>query len=144
MCDLKNYDTYLMKLKRFAKINRISVVWRESASDAEWVPSKRQVKLDKELSQAEIIAAFLHELGHSMDDTLTGKHEKAISKSYDSYYANKHSRKQWQTVRHHEVEAWRFAKLIAKMVGIPLGKWFSDYKRECLRSYRFKEERARK
>jgi len=136
---LPNYQNYLEKLLLFAQSKKIKVIYPSRMGDIGYYdPEKRSIGLDPLLSKQEEIAVFLHELGHAIDDSLRfgSELEKKLDKVYRRYYANKRiNKKEMKLIRNCEHRAWRYAKSIAKMLNISLGKWFYVVKKECLEGY---------
>lgn len=134
---LKNYDEYLQKVKMFAKVIDVKIRRKHIASDGEYVPSLRSINIDKELTNSNEIAALLHELGHSQDDTLLNKTYYAkLNKAYIAVYKRKETPAQLDLVIECEERAWLYARSVAKQLRIPLGKWFDNYKKLCIKNYK--------
>jgi hypothetical protein len=136
--DLKHYDTYLQSLELYAEASGLTVEYGEMDSPGVYVPSRRKIRIDPDLSQSKEIAVFLHELGHSIDPSITAK---ATEKKLDgAHYANKASKRQSALVLACEERAWANARDIAKKLRIPLGKWFDNEETDCLNGYGRKNE----
>lgn len=137
MCvKLKNFEDYYGRLKAYCKNARIKVKIKELDCDAEWTPSTRTVSIDSDSEGGDVIAGFLHELGHSMDDVAFNGSSPSVTKAYNAYYKGEHTRTQWLLVLEHEKIAWRNAVTIANITEIPLGRWFHRYRKKCLGSYK--------
>lgn len=137
MAKLKNYDRYLQKLLNFSKALKIKVIYKEVDGEAAYLPSKRQIKIDPNLSESVELACFLHELGHLLDDTLSTKSiAKAISRAYGTFYKNKASKFQKEIVIDSEVRAWIYGRAVAKILGIKLGTWYDKEQKSAVKSYR--------
>ena len=135
--DLKYYTKYLKLLHLYAKAIRIKVVYTSKEdSDGTYLPTLREIRLDPDLSESTMIAALLHELGHVLDCTLLrGKTFRQMEKAYTRIYTRKYTKRQKQIVLKAERRAWGYGKVIAKILGIRLGKWYDDYRQYCLKDY---------
>lgn len=139
---LKNYEKYLNALKMYADAIRIKVVYKNSAEDGIYIPSRRRIEIDLDLPESFEIAILLHELGHSMDTVFAGeKIERSIDRAYKAIYKRKGTDIQNQLVMDCERRAWNYGRSIAKTTGIPLGKWYLEAEKHCLSSY--KSERTK-
>lgn len=128
---IKNHDKYLKKLKMYAKSRNIKIQHKNNFEyEGCFYPNWRLIVLDADLEDDEEIAILLHELGHTLDDLIQ---TKEVQHQYD---LAKVSKKADKAIMDAEKRAWNFAKLIAKDLRIPLGKWFYYYKKICLNSYR--------
>lgn len=136
--DLVYYEDYLRRLRAYARGIRVRLTFScEAASEGVWVPNKRAVRVDSDLTEAQTIAVILHELGHVLDDTLiTGKQFRIVNRAYAKYYDLRCSKKQRQLVKYAEVRAWEYGRVIAKILGIRLGKWYDKESKACLKSYK--------
>ena len=134
---LKYHHKYLLRLELYAKAIGIKLQWVENDDGSEFIPSRNKIKLSANLSDAEEIAIFLHELGHTLDDTLVyGSMQARLSNAYIAYYDNKATKSQSKRVMQCEKRAWHYGRFIAKRCGIRLGKWYDIVRNECLKSYR--------
>lgn len=138
--NLKHYDDYSFKLKRFAKAMGITVTYTsEIDCAASYQPHVRRIKIDSELPQSEEVAALLHELGHAIDDAIMivnhKRHYKATDKAYPRYYAGKGTKKDALKVLLCERRAWKYGRAIAKRLDIRLGVWYDEFMLECLEAY---------
>lgn len=139
--NLKNYNIYMRKIRRFASMCNVDIEFKSNVDGfGEYSPHQRKVVVDRSLSRCERITTILHELGHFMDD----------SKNPDRWNNNHHyygydkiensikemSMNQKVVVWECELEAWRNARSLAKMIQIPLGKWFDRDEISSLNSYR--------
>ncbi len=138
MRKLKNYELYLKRLTLFAAAVNVKIVLDEFQDDGVWVPLSGTIRIDDRMSESDIIATILHELGHSMDDILskTEDHENAIFSAYKATYKNKQNKKQLQIVLDSEHRGWAYGRDIAKRLRIRLGKWFDDAEAESLQTYK--------
>jgi hypothetical protein len=139
---LKHLDSYLERLHNFARAMGITVISNvDVIGQGEWLPSKNRIKIDQGLLDSELIATFLHELGHALDDISTSstKLDLRLAKAYYAVY-NKISRKsQLQLVLNCEKRAWQKGRIIAKNLKIRLGKWYDEEEADCLSDYRKKD-----
>lgn len=134
---LKNYDKYLQKIELYAKASDIKIVYGEEDGEGSYSPQHRRIKIDTGLRQSHEIAVLLHELGHSMDDSLQHKFEEsALSAAYGAMYSDRSSEEQNCLILKCEKRAWRMARGIAKLLRIPLGLGFFEAKNYCLQHYR--------
>jgi hypothetical protein len=141
---LKNYDYYKDKLEQYAAACEITVERKSYAGDGAYMPSQRKVVLDVDLPESTEIATFLHELGHSMDDTLLSKsYEKKLSRAYRAVYEKLPTQSQLQEVIECERRAWIFGRALAKKLRIPLGKWYESEEADALGLYRSVETQDR-
>jgi hypothetical protein len=132
-----NHDAYLQSLELYAEASGIIVERKREDDDGAWVPSRRAIRIDPELADSTEIATFLHELGHSEDDSFFDTREwKKIDRSYSAFQKRRYTYDQWQLVIRCEERAWRFGRAIAKRLRIPLGKWFDEEEADALRAYR--------
>ncbi len=139
---LKNFDIYKDKLLQYVEACSLTIAYREEDGDARYVPSRRKIYLDRDLSESTEIACLLHEIGHSMDDTLSAKSlEKKIDRAYYAAYNKKPTTLQKELVVGCEERAWVYGRSIAKRLKIPLGKWFDREESDALKSYRDLETR---
>lgn len=134
---LKNFEDYMDKLRRYAKGCGIKIVYTDCPGDGQYNPQLRQVKLDKDLPESTEVATLLHELGHSLDESLSNKRIIGFyDKAYLAFYSSKGTKKQKLAVLACERRAWVFARAIARNLQIRLGKWFELEQREALRGYK--------
>lgn len=136
--DLKNYTVYLKRLLALAKVLGIKVEFTSTSSEGIWMPAISKIKIDNELEESATIAALLHELGHSMDDSfrITYNEDSALYKAYDAFYNNRATKKHMRLVRKCEIMAWKNGRELAKRLKIPLGKWYDKDEKYCLNTYR--------
>jgi hypothetical protein len=131
-----NVSRYIEKLEYYAKAHNITVRYVakiQGGSEGLWYPSKRIIKIDKTQDEFDMVATFLHELGHFFDDSFRDTaSSKIVEKAYGIVRPNK---KHSDIVFEVETEAWNKAEVIAKYLKIRLGKWFYECKKESLSSY---------
>lgn len=133
---LKNHDLYMEKLLAYAYACEITIEYKEMDGDGSYVPSRRKVKLDKDLPESTEVATLLHELGHSLDDNLTDKKiELVMDKAYKAFYKRSANKRQVEHVVECEKRAWVYGRGIAKKLRIPLGKWYDEEERTALEGY---------
>lgn len=136
---LKNFDTYRDKLEAYSKACELTLEYRDHDGDGTYFPSRRKIVIDKDLPESTEIATFLHEIGHSMDDTL---HSKSMEKKFDKAYKAIYSKRKKPTPQQKELvlgceeRAWMYGRAIAKKLRIPLGKWYDEEQTDALKSYR--------
>lgn len=138
--DLKYYKFYRRSLLKYVKAIGWKIMRGHYETDGMMVPSGKYIQLDKELSQSDEIAAILHELGHTMDDTIMnlGNHQR-VEIAYNAIYTKRYTKAQLDLVMATERKAWKYGRVIANMLQIRLGKWYTKYQNQCLRSYRRQE-----
>ena len=131
------YLKYLHKLNNFTRNHKIKVEHLYDVSgNAEWVGEDRVIRLNMSMTMPETVAAWLHELGHALDETLVSQSTaKKIKKAYPAAYKGKHTKAQAKIIIEAEIRAWAYAKVIAKDLDIKLGSWFSKQRRSCLKNY---------
>lgn len=135
--DLKHFDAHKRKLKRYAKAIGIKLKYRKLDTEGVYGWKSRSIWIDVDLENSEEISALLHELGHAMDDDLTNfKSMFKLNRAYDAIYSPGYTQHQLELVLACEKRAWKYGKIIAKMLKIPLGKWYTSFARESLQSYR--------
>lgn len=133
---LKRYDEYLQKLELYAEASGIKIEYAVNDSDGVYLPIKRIVRVDPDLPESVELAVILHELGHSLDDSLTSINQhryRMISRAYVAFYNEKATHHQKNLVMGCEERAWANGRAIAKQVRIPLGKWFDEMAKSYLR-----------
>lgn len=128
---LKNFDDYRDVLKRYAKAAGILVRYRKTGPEAVYQPAERIVTLSPNLPESTEIAVFLHELGHAMDEMPDAETWNA----YQALYGRTASPSHRRIVLKYERRAWKFGRVLAKRLKIPLGKWFDEEEQESLASY---------
>lgn len=134
------FNKHLKQLKAFAKLHKIKVVFKDlskSEADAEWVPSSRTINIDRKgKSYDEIIANFLHELGHFSDDHNKKIDVNLINKAYERFNKGlRMTRNQKKMVLSEEIRAWAEGEQIAHKMKIRLGKWYDFRKKEGILVY---------
>lgn len=135
---LKHHDKYLQRLELYCKACDIKIKYvdKEIGGGA-YDPHLRKLYVDEDLLESAEVAVFLHELGHSLDDTLVPtKASKKLSKAYKAVYSGRSSRKQLRAVIRCEKRAWHYARGIAKKLRIKLGVWFDAVEKYCLKNYK--------
>lgn len=134
---LKNFDSYLQKLEHYIKASKLKLSYSETiACGGLFLPSKREIVVETDLTDSDTIATILHELGHSEDDSFhTQGVERLIDNAYAALEKETPTSAQKQIVMDCERRAWKFGRAIAKRLQIDLGKWYSESKRHALKSY---------
>ena len=139
---LRNHDIYLEKLTRYCEACELTLEYKEYPNDGAFVPSRRVIVIDRDLDDSTEIATFLHELGHSTDDSL--KEPKALvkyDKAYTAFYKNDANEKQKKLVFECEQRAWEYGRGIARKLRIRLGKWYDAEEAEALLDYAGSEQK---
>lgn len=134
---LSRYSEYLDSLKLYSKALKIKVEYKHGDFEGgEYHHHTRVLKLEPDLADSQEIACFLHELGHALDETLSGvKYTKALSKAYLAFYRGQASPLQTAGVVKCEKDAWKYAEVIAKLLKIRLGRWFYKNRDYFLKGY---------
>lgn len=134
---LPAFDKYKKKCVEFAKALRYKVVYKANVEgEAEFSGPRRQITVDEDMTEPEIIASILHELGHAIDAIFTQNWTTEQNKAYDVFYDNLFTQRQKNLVVAAEIRAWDFAEELAVELGIPLGKWFFHERKVCLKGYK--------
>ncbi len=134
---MTKYEDYLFKIKILAKALQVNVEWRTNPSDGSWLPSRRAIVIDPDLSETETLSTLLHELGHVIDDSvMREKNAAVVAKSYAVVYTKHYSTNDVSVVVAAEIRAWNYGAAIAKNLGIRTGKWYDKFAREELSYYK--------
>jgi hypothetical protein len=134
---LPKHDEYMQKLEIFAEASRIEVVWEKEPDGGAWIPTRRMIRIDPHLSDAVEVATFLHELGHSEDDSfLCAKAWRRLDRAYRALKHEREKPRHARIILECEERAWRLGRAIAKRLKIPLGKWFDEEEQSSLAMYR--------
>lgn len=134
---LKNYEEYRNKILFYAKAMGIKMEFKDVDCGGQYMPSRRRIQIDKDLTQVEEIGVMLHELGHALDDHLIAiPGFTSIDRAYRAVYNKKYSPNQLRIVVECEKRAWKYGKVIAKMLNIRLGKWYDKCTRAAVADYR--------
>lgn len=142
---LKNHDLYMQKLEIYAAASGIAVEWAEEEHEGAWVPTRRLIRIDPHLIESTEVATFLHELGHSEDDSFANlKRWKRLDRAYSAFSRQTHSEAQYRAVMGCETRAWTIGRAIAKRLKIPLGRWFDAEEAASLADYRAKALKYRR
>ena len=137
---IETYKTYLRKIRSFARLCQVEIEFVPKYDEGgEYNPDKRKVVIDNRLTRAEKISTLLHEFGHFMDDSSTNRfsnrhHFYGYDKLEKEIKQMTHNQKLY--VWESELAAWQNAQALAKMIKIPLGKWFFRDQTSSLNSYR--------
>ncbi len=134
---LKNYLIYLKKIETYAKASGIRIYWRDSAEDL-FNHRGSFVVIDSTLSETDEIATLLHEIGHGLDPSFILQTSQTLFDAYDASYSRKSNNVQDDMVYEAEVRAWNNGRVLAKLLKIPLGKWYSKVEEESLKTYKEK------
>lgn len=134
---LKNFEDYLEILMRYCKGSGIKVIYKEIDCEACYLHDTRTLTVCKDLAESTEIAVILHEVGHSLDEVLTGDTLRTfVNAAYPVFYKNKATKKQKKLVLDCEKRAWKLGRAIAKKLRIPLGKWYDNEEKDALDTYR--------
>jgi hypothetical protein len=135
---LKNYQLYLQRIELYAQVLDVGIEYRVHPQDGAFVPTRRKVVIDPDLSETDTLATLLHELGHFLDDTILRDNPSMgkLSEAYYAVYGDKYTNSQLEIVVKCEERAWDYGEVIAKQLKIKLGKWYTDNKKDAIRSYR--------
>lgn len=132
--DLKHYDLYLKRINLFLKSLGVKV---KKNGEYKYVISKRTVTVETGEDETTHIASFLHEAGHMLDHMINESfNNTTISKAYGRIYTTKYSTSDLSVVLIVEKRAWNYGRILAKNLGIGLGKWYDKEEKEALASYR--------
>lgn len=136
---LKNYQKYLNKILRLAKDFRLKVViTKGTTDDGIFIPLDRAIIVRKGLSNSFTISVLLHELGHFLyDEQIPRKLAHKVDTAYKSMDRREYiTENQADVILDCEKRAWRNGKVIANILNIPLGVWFTSAKNHSLATYR--------
>lgn len=137
MAVLKYYHEYLRRIEAYAEATGVNIKYGPEDGEGSFSPRLRRVKIDPDLSESREIAVLLHELGHSLDETLLdNKTENKLDKAYSAIYDHRHNKKQLKAVLECEKRAWTYARSIAKRLKIRLGAWFDRVEKDCIDAYK--------
>lgn len=132
--DLPNFTKYLTLLKLYCKSTKVKLI--KHSGETFYLAGTRIIKYNCDLSEAETISSILHELGHIMDEfSLKPTKRYRLIAAYNKVYTSKVTKAQKEIVILAEKKAWANGRVIAKLLGIPLGRWYPTYMKKCLRSY---------
>ena len=136
---LPNFPIYIKKIRRWAKAGQIAIRKRKNLPcEGVYYPHNRTIAYCSTLTESEVITCLLHELGHLMDDyAWDGKYShKYLVDGLENLEKSKLPTKlQKEKILETERGAWRYAESLAKMLKIPLGKWYFKDKRKAFDSY---------
>ena len=136
---MKNFELYYNKLLDFSRLCGVSVYlfFDESGESSkyhndlvdlgEFDPVKRSISVNANMPKSSQIAVFLHELGHFYDHMADPRRyaSKKLIGAYSSYLLEKPiSPKNLKIVVDCEKRAWHHGKAIARVLKIPLGRWY--------------------
>lgn len=137
---LKHFDRYLQKLNNYADALGIKIKYTDIDDEGSYSPHMKRINVDPNLTQSMELSVLIHELGHASDETIVGpNYDESLDDAYRVVYHYKHSKKQLNIVIEAEKRAWLYGRTIAKMLKIPLGKWYDDVEQECIDNYKNKE-----
>lgn len=134
---LKYYSEYIDRIIAYIEAHNMKLEYKVHDNEGTYIPAKRLIRIDPDMSDSQEIATLLHELGHTLDDSIVqGKMESRICLAYNAFYKNKASRSQKDLVIETETRAWRYGKVVAKNLRIRLGKWYDKEAEDALATYR--------
>ena len=134
----KNYIKYRKVLTSYAKAIKIRIVYAPDAGDGSYIPARRKIRIDPDLTESSQIATILHELGHVLDDAVVppGNVRNKIQAAYGRIYTKNFTKQQRQVVLRCEKRAWNYGRAIASILNIKLGQWYDKEEKEALDAYR--------
>lgn len=134
---LKHFDKYLGKLNNYASALGITIRYTDIDDEGAYSPHTKRINIHPDLPNSMELGVLLHELGHAGDATIVGpNHDETLDYAYQEMHHYKHSKKQLKIVIQAEERAWTYGRTIAKMLKIPLGKWYDEVEKECLNTYK--------
>lgn len=133
---LPKYEEYMSRLKNFAQTLGIKVKKGCEDSEGSYSPKARRITLDEDNTESQDVGAFLHELGHAVDEMLlNNKIKDSINEVYEIVYRKSVSPRQRAILMNNEKRAWMYGRSIAKQLNIRLGNWYGDLELDCLKRY---------
>lgn len=132
--ELKHYTRYVNSLHKFAYMLGIKIVY-EGDEDGVYVPSRNLIRISPDLSQTEEVASLIHELGHVIDFLFMPRNINT-ELAYSKIYKYKVSKNEIKLVVKSEKLAWNLGRIIARILGIPLGKWYTLQEKESIKGYK--------
>lgn len=134
--NLKNYKKHLNKLVTLANSFGVTVEFKPELDDGIYIPSKRKIRIDDDMTQTETIATLLHEIGHLLDDVANvDVNVTSMSKAYKAVYYGRPTKLQKVVVVNCEIRAWLIGSALAKNLKINLGSWYDVHMASALNSY---------
>lgn len=133
----QNYS-YKKRLLLFAQAVNIRVQYRPVDGDGAYIPVKRKVIIDDDLTPEEEIATLLHELGHVLEDAMAPDNNKRdrLERAYVRVYDAKETPNQLRMVLRCERKAWAMGRAIAILLGIKLGPWYDKSIKDSIAAYK--------
>jgi hypothetical protein len=136
---LPRYETYLKSIRLYCRAIQLKLEFSAADGDGAYVPSRRIIRVDPELSEASTIAVLLHELGHVLDDTTIKKAKfREVERAYTRLHKAPHrlSPVHSKTIIRTERRAWEYGRVVAKILGIPIGRWYDKTMAGCIKAYK--------
>lgn len=135
---LKHYKLYLKKIHKYADSLGIEIFYLEEVEgEGLFSHHYKVLHIQDDLTETEMVATLLHELGHAMDFSFYNKRTmKRLFVAYENVYNGKHSKRDLELVIIAEKDAWNTGKVIAKLLKIKLGTWYSHQEALCLKDYK--------
>lgn len=134
--NLKNYKKHLSKLIALANAFGVTVEFKPEIDDGIYIPSKRKIRIDDDMTQTETIATLLHEIGHLLDDVANiDVNHRQMSKAYRAVYHGRPTKLQKIVVVNCEYRAWVIGQTLALALKIKVGTWYNVHMESALNSY---------
>lgn len=135
--NLKNYKKYMKDLTKYADAINVTITYKDYPDQGVYNPRGRSITIDSNMSEADEISTILHELGHCIDmDFMSKKEEKVFDRAYGRIYTTNYTKSDYKEVLRREKKAWHVGRIIAKILRIPLGAWYTEGQDEALASYK--------
>ena len=139
---MKNYKVYKSKIKALAKLSKVKIIYRKPNKHSDdGYYFNRQIVIFKQdhLTPEYEIAILLHEMGHFFDSQNPKVNSNKLENAYGKYLKLLPvNQEEHHLILDCEKRAWVQGIVIAKLLNIPLGKWYIDVKIAGLRFYREK------
>lgn len=141
--NIKHFDKHRKRLIALANSLGIKIKYNDSQGDGAYQQSRSSIVIDPDLEQSTELATMLHELGHVIDFSRLSYDES--SKADVAYYRfYRENRKAFvcdqREVLKWERRAWKTGRGIAKLLKIPLGKWFDFEEHTAIKTYESVDE----
>lgn len=136
--NLKRYELYLKTIRLYCKAIQIKLEFNAADGDGAYVPSRRIIRVDPDLGESHTIAVLLHELGHVLDDTMVSRRRfREMEKAYTILHKGRSlPPRHRKTIIRTEQRAWEYGRVVAKILSIPVGKWYGKTRAICMKAYR--------
>lgn len=131
-----NLTTYVKVLRKYTKFLKIKIENSSIDGHGAWVSEERLIRIDFKQPKDIIVSAWLHELGHALDEYTTKPSTlKKMASAYTAVYKQRHTIQQSKIVIESEIRAWCYGEKIAEVLGLKLGRWFFKQKEVCVKNY---------